>query len=510
MSSRRCQKDTCKFPPSLSYSAFFCILIFLINVIFNLTFHFDSFKIIHEVFDDQHQNHVQQLDFDSNLTSQFDASRPGIIEESIFDHQNLVQLALDHASDPVARSHDHQTHLQLSRKDDQTHLVPSPPPLIHKKTRTLKVPNLKHMTTRARLFNHRVCEFFQVHVCKVQFFLIWISPATRFGRRELLALESLFKSNNEGCLVVLSATMDSRKGQRILEPLNDRGFRVISITPDFPFLFKGTPADSWFKELKRGKINPGEVPLAQNLSNLLRLAVLYKYGGIYLDTDFIVVKELSGLQNSIGAQSMDPRTGKWTRLNNAALIFDKGHPLLLKFIEEFVGSFNGNKWGYNGPYLVSRVVQRVAENRKGHYNFTILPPAAFYPVDWTRISGLFERPKNSAHKRWAKAKLAQLSGESYGVHLWNRQSSHLRIEEGCIIGGNGGTTAKDPDRNNRGAAAAMTFFHSGGEGLLVHQDHTGTRKVASDGRRKRGRGTFGQFGSKYERDLSHGVFGSVG
>ncbi|KAL9462820.1 hypothetical protein AB3S75_000763 [Citrus x aurantiifolia] len=59
------------------------------------------------------------------------------------------------------------------------------------------------------------------------------------------------------------------------------------------------------------------------------------------------------------------------------------HPLLHKLIQEFTLTFDGNKWGHNGPYLVSRVVARVS-GRTG-FNFTVLPPSAFYPVDWRRV-----------------------------------------------------------------------------------------------------------------------------
>ncbi|TQD87793.1 hypothetical protein C1H46_026645 [Malus baccata] len=220
-------------------------------------------------------------------------------------------------------------------------------------------------------------------------------------------------------------------GYRILKPLKDSGFKVHAVTPDLSFLLKNTPAESWFAEMKRGKRDPGEIPLAQNLSNLIRLAVLYKYGGVYLDTDFIVLKSFSGLRNSIGAQSVDVVSKNWTRLNNAVLIFDMNHPLLYKFMEEFALTFDGNKWGHNGPYLVSRVVLRV-QNRPG-YNFTILPPLAFYPVDWSRIGGLFKKPGSPAQSRWIREKLLQLSGETYGVHLWNKQSSREVVEEGSIM-----------------------------------------------------------------------------
>lgn len=280
-------------------------------------------------------------------------------------------------------------------------------------------------------FHGRVLEFFS-HECELQAFMTWISPVNLFGKREVLGLESFFKAHPNGCLMILSRTLDTPSGYRVLKPLLDGKFKVAAVTPDLSFLFRNTPAGAWFDEMKSGNKDPGEIPLAQNLSNLIRLAVLYKYGGVYLDTDFILLKSFEGLRNSIGAQSIDVVSGNWTRLNNAVLIFDMNHPLLFKFIEEFAATFDGNKWGHNGPYLVSRVVQRV-QTRPG-YNFTILPPTAFYPVNWNRIGGLFKVPQNQADSRWVNAKLLQLSREAYGVHLWNKQSNSIAIEEGSVMG----------------------------------------------------------------------------
>ncbi|TYI65838.1 hypothetical protein E1A91_D09G184800v1 [Gossypium mustelinum] len=237
-------------------------------------------------------------------------------------------------------------------------------------------------------FHGRVQEFFN-HKCEVQFFMTWISTTESFGTRQILAVESVFKAHPHGCLMILSRTLDSAQGHMILKPLLDRGFKVQAVTPDLPFLLKNTPAEAWFNDIKSGEKDPGGIPLAQNLSNLMRLAALYKYGGIYLDTDFIVLKSFKGLKNTIGAQSINSAKN-WTRLNNAVLVFDMNHPLLYKFIEEFALTFDGNKWGHNGPYMVSRVVHRV-EGRPG-YNFTILPPVTFYPVDWIKIVLLFKGP----------------------------------------------------------------------------------------------------------------------
>ncbi|XP_057983153.1 uncharacterized protein LOC131168022 [Malania oleifera] len=281
-------------------------------------------------------------------------------------------------------------------------------------------------------FDHRLREFFNGG-CSLRFFMTWISPAKSFGRREFFTVESLFKAHPQGCLVILSKTLDTGRGRAMLEPLVGKGFRLMAATPNLSFLLKNTSAEAWFEEISSGRKEPGEIPLAQNLSNLLRLAILYKYGGIYLDTDFIVLRDFSGLRNSIGAQSVNV-AGNWTRLNNAVLVFEKNHPLLYQFIEEFASTFDGNRWGHNGPYLVSRVVERTARRLPAEYSVRVLPPMAFYPVDWTRVGSYFRQPHSRFDSKWVEAKLVQLSLESYGVHLWNRETRNTRIEEGSVMG----------------------------------------------------------------------------
>ena len=86
--------------------------------------------------------------------------------------------------------------------------------------------------------------------------MTWIAPARFFGRREFFALESLFKAHPTGCLMILSGSLDSIRGYRILKPLVDKGFKVTAVTLDLAFLFKNTPAKAWFKEMKSGNKDP--------------------------------------------------------------------------------------------------------------------------------------------------------------------------------------------------------------------------------------------------------------
>lgn len=291
----------------------------------------------------------------------------------------------------------------------------------------LEILNSTHLSGR---FHGRVLELFNNN-CSAQFFMVWLSAAQSFGPREFLAIDSLFSASPNGCLLLLSTSMDSHTGYKILKPLHDRGFKILAVTPDVPFLVKNTPTEPWLNELKAGNLDPGSVPLFNHLSDLLRLLVLYRYGGVYLDTDFIFIKDLSALRNAIGAQSMKLSTKIWTRLNGAVMIFDIYHPILLDFLQEFATTFNGNRWGHNGPYLVSRVLERLG-NKAGH-NLTIYPPNTFYPVDWVKIIKLYKKPQTEDEMKSAEDILANISSESYTVHLWNKRTRELKIKEGSVM-----------------------------------------------------------------------------
>ncbi|EFH64369.1 alpha 1,4-glycosyltransferase family protein [Arabidopsis lyrata subsp. lyrata] len=282
-------------------------------------------------------------------------------------------------------------------------------------------------------FKTKFKSFLSKSSCESLFFMTWISSIESFGDRERFTIESLFKFHPNSCLILVSNSFDCDRGTLILKPFTDKGLKVLPIKPDFAYIFKDTSAEKWFERLKKGTFSPGVIPLEQNLSNLLRLVLLYKYGGIYLDTDVIILKSLSNLHNVIGAQTVDPVTRKWSRLNNAVLIFDKNHPLLKRFIDEFSRTFNGNKWGHNGPYLVSRVIARINISSSSDLGFSVLPPSAFYPVDWTRIKGFYRAPTSETEANWLRKRLTHLRKNTFAVHLWNRESKKLRIEEGSII-----------------------------------------------------------------------------
>ncbi|RXH81775.1 hypothetical protein DVH24_036116 [Malus domestica] len=144
--------------------------------------------------------------------------------------------------------------------------------------------------------------------------------------------------------------------------------------------------------------------------------MLYKYGGIYLDIDLVILKDFSSLRNAVGAQSVGKDSKQWTRLNGAVMIFDINHPILVDFLEEFATTFNGNKWGHNGPYLVSRSWKHT---RLQPYNLA--------------SQGILSRGLES-ESRAVEITLNELNEmETYAVHLWNKRSIEIAIQEGSVM-----------------------------------------------------------------------------
>ncbi|CDY18403.1 BnaA04g21840D [Brassica napus] len=92
-------------------------------------------------------------------------------------------------------------------------------------------------------------------------------------------------------------------------------------------------------------------------------------------TDIISLNDMTRLRNGIGVQTLDQETKKWKTLNNAVMVFDPYHPLMREFLHEYAATFNGNKWGYNSPCLVTKFIKRLGH--KAEFNLTILPPDAF-------------------------------------------------------------------------------------------------------------------------------------
>jgi Alpha 1,4-glycosyltransferase conserved region/Glycosyltransferase sugar-binding region containing DXD motif len=94
-----------------------------------------------------------------------------------------------------------------------------------------------------------------------------------------------------------------------------------------------------------------------NESNLLRLCLLYTEGGVYLDTDVVLVRPIvSTADTTDGGLHLDnvmARDGK--SFHCAVMKFlTKGNIFLGTAINNFLQNYDGNDWGNNGPRVFRR------------------------------------------------------------------------------------------------------------------------------------------------------------
>ncbi|KAM9581392.1 LOW QUALITY PROTEIN: lactosylceramide 4-alpha-galactosyltransferase-like [Guaruba guarouba] len=197
------------------------------------------------------------------------------------------------------------------------------------------------------------------------------------------------------------------------------GFSLLSCFPnvdiwplDLPELFSGTPLAKWYLQAQQ-HWEPYFLPV---LSDACRIAIMWKFGGIYLDTDFIVLKNLKNLTNALGIQS------KYV-LNGAFLSFQPKHKFMELCMQDFVENYNS--WIHQGPQLLTRVFKKWCsisniQSTMSCKGVSALPPEAFYPIPWQDWKKYFEVVSSS--------ELHHLFNNTYAVHVWNKKSQGTRLE----------------------------------------------------------------------------------
>ncbi|XP_051858868.1 lactosylceramide 4-alpha-galactosyltransferase-like isoform X2 [Drosophila albomicans] len=179
---------------------------------------------------------------------------------------------------------------------------------------------------------------------------------------------------------------------------------------------KDTPIEKWFKEghLFRSKF------LTEHMSDLLRLITLYRFGGIYMDLDVVVLRSMELVPlNYVGAHDN-------VTLGNAVISVEPrgiGHEISELFLDYYQKHYSADVYVSNGPTLVSRVVKgfcnhtsmkQMQEDPKNCRGFKVFNETAFYPLQWPQWQHFIlpEFKKDTLEK----------TKDSYLIHFWNKSS----------------------------------------------------------------------------------------
>lgn len=246
------------------------------------------------------------------------------------------------------------------------------------------------------------------------------------GPRQACAIESAAKNNPDFNVTLFALHVtDLAENSSYTKAL--RKYPNINIIPTTLKEFTtGTIAEDW---VKKGDIYKSKHSVV-HFSDFMRLFVLWKYGGIYLDTDFIVLKSLSGLKPGWSVAE----TTYWVA--SAAMSFDTdgyGHYVAEILVREFMKTYNGSEYAYNGPGLLTRVAQRLCfttetkNMRRGPcYDFEVLDTKLFYPIGYDAKDPLFN-PKNLNQT-------LETVKDAYAVHCWNGLVGGIHLPVGTQAG----------------------------------------------------------------------------
>ncbi|GFU96168.1 lactosylceramide 4-alpha-galactosyltransferase [Trichonephila clavipes] len=190
---------------------------------------------------------------------------------------------------------------------------------------------------------------------------------------------------------------------------------------DFGQLMFDTPLWHWYIK-EKWKRSPFKV---LHISDALRLVIIWKYGGLYLDLDVVVFQSLSILRNTTS-------TDNGINVATALLAFDPGHPLLENTIQDYASNYAPMEFAKNGPLLLMKNfkkmcgVSKVDEVRLSNVSkcdVHVLPMEAAYPIPYERWNEYFNSHTTPNETAFNSSLL---------IHVWNKLSSGGRV----VIGQN--------------------------------------------------------------------------
>ncbi|XP_078521960.1 alpha-1,4-N-acetylglucosaminyltransferase-like [Lissotriton helveticus] len=184
----------------------------------------------------------------------------------------------------------------------------------------------------------------------------------------------------------------------------------------FEALFKDTPLQSWYLKVDSTK----QRYWIHHVSDACRQALLWKYGGIYMDTDVISIKPIP-VEDFLAAESHD-------LCSSAVLGFQLHHPFIWACMEDYVKNYNGEIWAQQGPLLYTRMAEKFCKRPNSELvgdamcsNFSYLQPRRFFPIPykkWLQFYEIWDTNDTTFNI-------------SYALHFWNYMNKeHKEVTAG--------------------------------------------------------------------------------
>lgn len=301
---------------------------------------------------------------------------------------------------------------------------------------------------------------------------IWTTDATHWADRNVRGVESVFFHHPNASLTIYSNKLPASA----VGAIASLGFDVRVLPYNLTQLLHGTPAAPWLGKLSRWEQGPY---FYTHVTDVIRLALLFRDGGVYVDTDVVLVRpfriaaaavvaaaeleERQERQKRRGARDGAQPVRAWRDaraaadvadernasagaareplplaphslgaeahtvsdtpiVNGAIMVFARGSPFLWGAMREFAGTYRDFEWGWNGPELLTRV------RRRCPHNVSVLGEERFYPFHWEEVA-LYS---TAGHEAANEAMWRVIEQRSYAAHLWNKKSAELPLHADSV------------------------------------------------------------------------------
>lgn len=159
------------------------------------------------------------------------------------------------------------------------------------------------------------------------------------------------------------------------------------------------------------------------LNLIFRYLTLWKYGGIYLDLDVVVLESLEKVTLNYAGCEFD-RTAAAGVLSFAP--DGNGHQWAEICINDLKNGYNGRSWSNSSTGVIRRLLKSICERDSlekatttNCQGFTLYARDVFYPVPWTQWRRYFEE-KDFEH-------VIRSTENSKTLHMWNKLSKDEKI-----------------------------------------------------------------------------------
>ena len=182
--------------------------------------------------------------------------------------------------------------------------------------------------------------------------------------------------------------------------------------------FADTPLENWYND---GEWRTSMYKIV-HLSDYIRMVTLLKGGGMYMDLDFVTLKQLDekDLWNFYLIETKEMKL-----LSNAVLHLERGHRFIHQMIDRLVKYYRVGDYIWHGPSMVSNIMSRNCGVKRGEPNSNnctdvkLLPHYYFGPISNTEWEKLFEK---------ITPETLEVIVNSYGVHCWSGKSKNEPLD----------------------------------------------------------------------------------